>query len=77
MLFGIHPMGVRQESLAVVERPPGDVCNERGNVFHSGHHHQPHKGHSLGKTVIPSCCLIAKGVNTESKSSHVAFPVYT
>eukprot|EP00983_Pelagomonas_calceolata_P028095 881067-Pelagomonas_calceolata.AAC.1 len=25
-----------------------------------------------GRPVIPSCCLIAKGVNTESKSSHAA-----
>eukprot|EP00983_Pelagomonas_calceolata_P029982 938441-Pelagomonas_calceolata.AAC.1 len=43
--------------------PPGDVCNERRHLVHPGHHHQPHKGHS--------CCLIAKGVNAESKSSHV------
>eukprot|EP00983_Pelagomonas_calceolata_P011227 361231-Pelagomonas_calceolata.AAC.1 len=39
------------------------------DIFHSGHHHQPHKGHSSGKTVIPSCCLIARGVNMESKST--------
>eukprot|EP00983_Pelagomonas_calceolata_P020905 656977-Pelagomonas_calceolata.AAC.1 len=25
-----------------------------------------------GRPVIPSCCLIGKGVNTESKSSHAA-----
>eukprot|EP00983_Pelagomonas_calceolata_P063819 1147884-Pelagomonas_calceolata.AAC.1 len=25
-----------------------------------------------GRPVVPSCCLIAKGVNTESKSSHAA-----
>eukprot|EP00983_Pelagomonas_calceolata_P037770 1136500-Pelagomonas_calceolata.AAC.2 len=25
-----------------------------------------------GRAVIPSCCLIAKGVSTESKPSHTA-----
>eukprot|EP00983_Pelagomonas_calceolata_P069473 1150372-Pelagomonas_calceolata.AAC.2 len=44
----ILPVRTR-EHISCGERPPGDVCNERGHV-HPGHHHQPHKGHSLGKT---------------------------
>eukprot|EP00983_Pelagomonas_calceolata_P046908 1140381-Pelagomonas_calceolata.AAC.10 len=38
----------RREHISCGERPPGDVCNGRGHVVHPGH--QPHKGHSLGKS---------------------------
>eukprot|EP00983_Pelagomonas_calceolata_P068807 1150094-Pelagomonas_calceolata.AAC.3 len=31
------------------EGPPGDVSNGRRRI-HPGHHHQPHKGHSLVKS---------------------------
>eukprot|EP00983_Pelagomonas_calceolata_P091981 1157616-Pelagomonas_calceolata.AAC.6 len=61
-----------REHISCRERPPGGVCNERGHIVHPGHYHQPHKGHSLGKACDLSCCLIAKGVNTESKLSHAA-----
>eukprot|EP00983_Pelagomonas_calceolata_P047512 1140686-Pelagomonas_calceolata.AAC.1 len=39
---------------------------------HPGHNHQPHKGHNLGRTVIPSCCLIVEVVNTDFKPCHAA-----
>eukprot|EP00983_Pelagomonas_calceolata_P018443 577842-Pelagomonas_calceolata.AAC.1 len=45
----ILPVRTR-EHITCKERPPGDVCNERGLVVHLGHHHQLHKGHSLGET---------------------------
>eukprot|EP00983_Pelagomonas_calceolata_P131836 1161814-Pelagomonas_calceolata.AAC.10 len=77
----ILPVGTR-EHISCGERPPGDVCHERGRVVHPGRHHRPHKGHStgtrnLGKTCDSKLLSHSEGceihaVNTESKSSHAA-----
>eukprot|EP00983_Pelagomonas_calceolata_P043248 1138834-Pelagomonas_calceolata.AAC.2 len=60
-----------REHVSCGERPPGDVCNERGHV-HSGHIISLTNVRVWGRPVIPSCCLIARCVSTESKLSHAA-----
>eukprot|EP00983_Pelagomonas_calceolata_P129641 1161623-Pelagomonas_calceolata.AAC.19 len=64
------------EHISCEERPPVDVCNEKASLLDTSFVLviiiSLTKVTVWGRPVIPSCCLIAKGVNTESKSSHAA-----